>query len=121
MGKNLFQNNEQRRFDRKQLFYYLKVFHQETNELAGYLGDISTEGIMIFTKQAISLDADFKFTINLDEELEMDGKLTVEATSVWQEKDANPDYFIIGFKYIDMDQENLDLVKYLIKKYGFDK
>ncbi len=121
MGKDLFQNDEQRRFDRKQLYYYLKVYHQKTNELAGYLGDISTEGLMIFTKQAVSLDLDFKFTINLDEELEMNEKLMVEARSVWQEKDANPEYFIIGFKYVDMDQENLDLVKYLIKKYGFDK
>ncbi len=121
MGKDLFQNDEQRRFDRKQLFYYLKVYHQNANELVGYLGDISTEGLMIFTKQAILQDSDFKFIINLDEELEMNEKLMIEARSVWQEKDANPEYFIIGFKFIDIDQENLDLVKYLIKKYGFDK
>ncbi len=121
MGNGLFENDEQRRFDRKQLFYYLKVYHQTTNELVGYLGDISTEGLMIFSKQTVSLNSDYKFTINLDEELEMNDKLIVEARSLWQEKDANPEYFIIGFKYIDMDQENLDLVKYLIKKYGFDK
>ncbi len=121
MGNGLFENDEQRRFDRKQLFYYLKVYHQTTNELVGYLGDISTEGLMIFTKQSVSQDFDFKLRINLDEELEMSEKLMIEARSVWQEKDANPEYFIIGFKFVDIDQENLDLVKYLIKKYGFDK
>jgi hypothetical protein len=121
MDTHFFQNNEKRQFDRKQLYYYLKVNHDQTDLLAGFLGDISTQGLMLFSKESVEPDKVFKFRINLDKEFDMDENLVFEARSLWCERDANPEYFIIGFKFIDLDQSSIDIVKYLIKKYGFDK
>ncbi|MCK5163987.1 MAG: PilZ domain-containing protein [Desulfobacula sp.] len=120
MDSKVFQNDEKRKFDRKQLYYYLKVNHDQTNTLAGYLGDISTQGIMLFSKDSVEPDKAFNLRINLYEEFGMDENLVFEARSLWCEKDANPEYFIIGFKFIDLDQAGIDTVKYLIKKYGSD-
>ena len=121
MDNNLFQNSEKRNFDRKQLYYYLKVNHDQTNTLAGYLGDISAEGLMLFSKESFEPDKVFNFRVNLHKEFDMDENLVFDARSLWCEKDANPEYFIIGFKFVDLDQTGIDIVKYLIKKYGFDK
>ncbi|NOX35564.1 MAG: PilZ domain-containing protein [Deltaproteobacteria bacterium] len=121
MDTDLFRNNEKRRFDRQQLYYYLKVNYFKTGRLAGYLGDISAQGLMLFSKKAVDLDQVFHFRINLDEGFGMDENLVFEARSLWCEKDANPEYYIIGFKFIDMNQASIDIVKYLIKKYGFNK
>ena len=121
MDSTLFQDIEKRKFDRKQLYYYLKVNHDQTHTLAGYLGDISTQGLMLFSKESFELDTVFNFRINLDEDFGMDENFMFEARSLWCEKDANPEYFIIGFKFIDLGQACIDIVKYLIKKYGFDK
>ncbi|MBU1344026.1 MAG: PilZ domain-containing protein [Proteobacteria bacterium] len=119
MGAILFQNNEKRKFNRKQLYYYLKVNHHQTGMLAGYLGDISTKGLMLFTKEKIEPEKAVNFRIDLDEEFGMGKNLVFEARSLWCEKDVNPEFFIIGFKFIDIDQASIDIVEYLIEKYGF--
>lgn len=121
MDSDLFQNHEKRKFDRKQLYYYLKVYHDQAGTLAGYLGDISTKGLMLFTKESVELDKVFHFRINLDEEFGMDKDFVVEARSMWCEPDANPEYVVIGFKFSDLDEAGRDTVKYLIKKYGFEQ
>jgi len=112
---------EKRRSDRKQLYYYLKVIHDRTGALAGYLGDISTKGIMLLARESVELKKVFKFRINLNEEFGMEEDLVFDAESLWCEKDANPEFFIIGFRFVDMDQARLDIVTYLIKKYGFSE
>lgn len=121
MNTNLLKNFEKRRFDRKQLYYYLKVVHEKTGALAGYLGDISTEGLMLFTKESVDLNRVFKLRVNLDEEFGLKENLVFNAESVWCEKDVNPEFFIIGFKFVNMDQTGIDIVSYLIKKYGFSE
>lgn len=119
MNMSLLKNFEKRRFDRKQLYYYLKVVHEETGALAGYLGDISTEGLMLFTKESVDLNRVFKLRINLEEEFGLKENLVFNAESVWCEKDVNPEFFIIGFKFMKIDPAGIDIISYLIKKYGF--
>lgn len=121
MDSTLFQNHDKRRFDRNQLYYYLKVIHDPIDTLAGFLGDISTEGLMLFSKDEIELDRVFHFRINLDKEFGMEKNLVFEARSLWREMDANPEYFTVGFKFVDLDQAGSDIVKYLIQKYGFSQ
>jgi hypothetical protein len=124
MENSLFGNSEKRKFDRRQLYYYLKVIHDDTGRIAGYLGDISTQGLMIFTKEKLEIKQLFRMRINLDKELDkeldMKGDLIFDAKSLWVEKDANPEYYTIGFTFIDLNPAGMDMVKSLIKKYGFD-
>lgn len=119
MSNTLFRNFEKRRFDRKQLYYYLKVNHEETGDLAGYLGDISPEGLMVFSKESVELKKIFKLRIDLEQEFEIKDNLVLEAESIWCEKDANPEFFVIGLRLLNMDQARIDIISYLIKKYGF--
>lgn len=121
MGKDVFENHEKRKFDRRQLLYYVKVFHHKSGDLAGYLADISTEGLMLFSRSQIKENQGFCFRINLDEEFQMKEKLVFDARSVWCKLDANPDHFIIGFEFSGLDPAGIDTVKYVIQKYGFDK
>ena len=118
MNHSLLNNFEKRRFDRKQLYFYLRVVHDRTGALAGYLGDISTEGIMLFSRESAELNTVFRFRIKLNEEFGMEEDLIFDAESLWCEKDANPEFFIIGFRFMEMDQARIDIVAYLIKKYG---
>jgi len=118
MNHSLLNNFEKRRFDRKQLYFYLKVIHDSTGALAGHLGDISTEGIMLFSRESMAQKTVFRFRIKLNEEFGMEEDLVFDAESLWCEKDANPEFFIIGFRFMEMDQARTDIVTYLIKKYG---
>lgn len=103
------------------MLYYVKVFDLKTGNLSGYLADISTEGLMLFSKNPFNENEVFHFQINLDEEFEMNDRLDFEARNVWCRPDANPAYFIVGFEFVGLDQPRIDTVKYVIQKYGFDK
>ncbi len=121
MDSNPMDDHEKRRSDRKQLYFYLKAIHDSTGRIAGYLGDISTSGLMLFSREKMEPGQEVVLRINLDKELEMQAPLVFEARSLWCEKDANPEFFIIGYEFIDLGQDELDTVKYLIKKIGFTK
>ena len=112
-------HNENRKIDRRQLVYYLKVYETDTHELSGFLGDISGEGLMLFRPDAIEPGRIFSFTLFLKKEFGMDSDLVFDARSVWCEPDANPDYYAVGFKFVDLTQSGLDMVVYLMEKIGF--
>ncbi len=114
------EHHENRRFDREQLYYYLKVYHGQTKKLAGYLANISNDGLMLFSSQKIKSGAVLEFRIDLDKEFGLGDSLLFKLESRWCEKDINPDYYIIGFKFIAIDQAMIDKVQYLIQKYGFE-
>lgn len=121
MDDNNSQGKEKRGLDRQQLYYYLKVYDDQTNTLAGYLGDISNQGLMLFSRDSIEQGRLFNFRINLEQDLGLGENLFLDAQSVWCGKDINPDYYMIGFKFIDLDPDGLDIVRYLMNKYGFEK
>ncbi len=109
---------EKRRRDRKQLYFYLKVTQKDSNELLGYIADISTEGIMLLSKDRIDVDRIFSMKIEPYEELNMQSGLEFKAKSIWCEKDANPDYMVTGFEFISLDNTAMTKVNHLIKEYG---
>ncbi len=118
MDGNGIQIRDKRRFDRKQLYYYLKVFHHKSNKFAGYLGDISIQGLMLFNKKSVKVNKIFNLRINLDEGFGLNKKFIFDAKCLRCEQDVNPDYYSIGFEFIDLEQANMDIVDYLIKKFG---
>jgi hypothetical protein len=120
MGSALFDDRDNRQFDRKQLVYYLKVLYHDTGRIAGYLGDISAQGLMIFAKETIPAHQICRFRINKDDDLALSNHLVFDAKRLWIEKDANPEFYTIGFEFVDLDTQQLDLVKDLIKYHGFD-
>lgn len=116
MEPTLFKHHEKRQFDREQLYYYLKVYQGQ--KLAGYLGDISNQGLMLFTTRVIKKDVAFELRIELDKDFGLGDNLVFNVKSLWSKKDSNPDYYVVGFKYVDIDQDRIDKIQYLINKYG---
>lgn len=111
-------HHEKRQFDREQLFYYLKVY--QGKKLAGYLGDISKQGLMLFTHKKMETGKPMELRIELDKEFGLGDSLTFKVKSMWSEKDINPNYHMVGFKYDEIDEDRKDKIQYLIEKYGFE-
>jgi len=119
MGNRLFDDKDKRRFDRKQLVYYLKILHNDSGRIAGYLGDLSVRGLMLFSKEKIDTRKVFCLRINEDGDLGIREPMIFNARSLWVDKDVNPEYHAIGFEFLDLDQTGLDQIKDLITAYGF--
>lgn len=111
---------EARSYKRRHLIYYLEVYDDETGDLLGHLVDLTTEGMMLITKKEVLPDKNFRLGMMLPEEYFKEGILKIEARSMWSRKDVNPDFYAVGFKTYDLDEETSKLITALIDQVGFN-
>ena len=109
----------ERKFKRRHLIYYLRVYDRSTGVLIGHLADITTDGIMLVSEAPIKTDKDFKFKMTLPAELEGSRDITFDASSIWSHKDVNPDFYATGFKIDNIERKDIELIEILIDTFGF--
>ncbi len=111
--------NNKRNLKRRHLFYYLRVFNRATGEVLGHLVDMTTQGINLISEKPIETDTIFQLQIELPEEVAEQGKVSFDAESVKCVRDINPDFFSTGFKIVNIDQDNTQILQFLISDFGF--
>ncbi|MFH1146655.1 MAG: PilZ domain-containing protein [Pseudomonadota bacterium] len=111
---------EQRKLKRRHLVYYLEVMDRNSGRHLGNLVDITTEGLMLVTKERIGPDALLEFRIVLPSGLLGKPYLDLDGKSLWCELDVNPDLFATGFRFFNISEETLDDIEHLIEHYGFN-
>ena len=84
--------------ERKKTIYYFDVFDWKTDKLLGHAVDITTEGLMLVSKDKIDEGGSYQLKMTFPFELEGIKEITFDAVSRWSGKDVNPDYFDTGFK-----------------------
>ncbi|MCG2712014.1 MAG: PilZ domain-containing protein [Candidatus Omnitrophica bacterium] len=109
----------ERKFKRRHLIYYLRVYDCNAGVLIGHLADITTDGIMLVSEAPLKTDADFNFKMTLPAELRGSRDITFNASSVWCQKDVNPDFYATGFKISNIENKDLELIESLIDSFGF--
>ncbi len=108
-----------RKVKRRHLIYYLRVYDRNTGVLIGHLADITTDGIMLVSEAPIKTEVGFNFKMTLPAELEGSRDITFNASSVWCQKDVNPDFYATGFKISNIENKDLELIEILIDSFGF--
>ena len=111
--------SERRKFKRHHLVFYLKVFLQETNELIGFLGDITHEGLLLVSEDAIESDKAYNLQMRLFPEENAEKSLLFTATCRWSRIAANPDLFEAGFQFVNVTPHDVSLIDDLIDDIGF--
>ena len=111
---------ELRKLKRRHLVYYLEVLDRNTGQFLGNLADITTEGLMLLTKERIERDTAFGLRIILPAGLLGKPHLDLNVESLWCERDINPDLFANGFRFVDISEEMLDDIEHLVDHYGFN-
>ena len=114
------EGSEAREYKRRHLIYYLEVYDDETGDLLGHLVDLTTQGMMLITKQEVIPEKNFRLGMMLPEEYFKEGILKIEAHSMWCRKDVNPDFYAVGFKTYDLDKNTAKLITELINQVGFN-
>ena len=109
----------ERKFKRRHLIYYLRVYDRNTGVLIGHLADITTDGVMLVSETPVKTETDFDFKMTLPAEIEGSREITFETSSIWSKKDVNPDFYATGFKIRNIDNRDLDLISILIDAFGF--
>lgn len=109
-----------RRLKRHHLIFYLKVIDTSSGEVLGFLGDITTEGMMVMSKQPIESEREFDIEIRNQSGLSNARVVQCRARSLWNKSDVNPDYYATGFKLEDVSPESEVAIRALVREIGFD-
>lgn len=110
---------EKRRLKRKHLIYYLKVHDAKTNQVIGRVQDMHIEGMMLTSAKPLPTGATFHLKIDLPSEILGKKQLAVEARSMWNKRDVNPDYYDTGLKLSKMSEDDTKVIKRLTQRYRF--
>ena len=90
---------EQRRLKRRKLIYYLRVEDLSAGRPLGRLVDITTEGFMLVSSQAIPAGKEYRLALVLPPNPDAPGRIEFSARSLWSGKDVNPEFHDTGFAF----------------------
>jgi hypothetical protein len=111
---------EKRRLKRRHLIFYLRIFDARTNQLLGYLVDLTPEGIMLMSEHKIERGKKFKLKMDLPSEYSDRQQIEFDAESVWNSTDINPDFYDTGFKFSNVTVEEQQVIEDIIDDLGFE-
>lgn len=93
---------------------YFRIFDEENEEFLGYLMDISPNGAMVLSKCSIEKDRQFKLRVEMPAEIARTDDLNLTCKSIWCEKDVNPQYFRVGFVFVETPPQLTDIMENLV-------
>ena len=109
--------DERRKLERREIMFYSRVFDRKTGKHLGYLGNLTTGGLMIISEEAIDDQVSFELRVELPEDTYRKNVLDIAATSLWCQPDIDPKLFNIGFELGRTDPEDLDIIEELVKDF----
>lgn len=108
----------QRRIERHQLSYYLKVFNRITDKPMGYIGNVSCEGLLLISQIPMLVGGHFDMQIKIPGH-DAPRYISFSATCRWSHEDVTPGSFDSGFSLVAPPAEYADLVDALRVYFSF--
>ncbi|MGE8188924.1 PilZ domain-containing protein [Pseudomonas sp. NPDC086278] len=108
-----------RRIERHQLPYFLKVFNSITDKPIGFLGNVSADGLMLISQLPMMVGVDFDLRLKIPAS---DGSLQVidlTACCLWCREDETPQHYDAGFGLQWAPPEYGQLVSALKQYFSF--
>ncbi|MDJ0622513.1 MAG: PilZ domain-containing protein [Desulfocapsaceae bacterium] len=113
---------ERRKYERKNLIFYLRVHDDKKGSLLGHVVNFSANGLMMLSGSAISLDSRQRLRLKLPAVTCSHEDLIFDAHSRWCHKDKNPDFYITGFQLcFAKKQEKTESEMFLERLSGFER
>ncbi|WP_435104890.1 PilZ domain-containing protein [Arhodomonas sp. AD133] len=106
-----------RRRPRDVVDQFFPVYHEETGELLGYLTDINVDGGMLEAREPLEESAIYPMRIKLQEPVEGNDELTLQARCVWNRKDRNAVFHRVGFEFVDLSPATRTLLQEFAARY----
>ncbi len=110
---------DRRRYQRKNLSYYLPIMDNDTEQVLGHLVDISLVGIMIDCKRNIPSGQKFNLRLDLMENMGEKSSVEFAAQCKWCRFDKiQPYLYNAGFEITHISETDLEVIKMISEKYG---
>lgn len=110
---------KQRRIERHQLPYYLKVFNRVTDKPIGYIGNVSLDGLMLISPYPMLVGAGFDFRLKIPGHDGQVRTIDFAATCRWSREDITPGTYDSGFCLAEPPAEYVEMVDALRRYFSF--
>ncbi len=118
-GKAILSMFTERRIERHQLPYFLKVFNRITDKPIGYIGNVSEDGLMLISHLPMMLGAVFELRLKIPDSNGLCQVIDLRACCLWCHEDATPHHYDAGFSLHNAPPEYGKLVSALQRYFSF--
>lgn len=108
----------QRRIERHQLPYYLKVFNRVTDKPMGSIGNVSLDGLMLISQLPMLVGARFDMRLKIPGR-ESQHLIDFSATCQWCREDVTPGSYDSGFALVAPPADYVEMVEALRYYFSF--
>lgn len=106
-----------RRLEREQLDRFIRVVDNQSGELAGFLVDLSIDGVLLGSDSPLDMSGTSKFKLEFPEDLPVNEEVTFDAQGIWGNQGENSIFYETGFRIINMPGEVRHRVEKLIASH----
>ena len=110
-----------RKLKRVHLIYHTLVFYRTTGHLAGNLVDVSTQGLKLMSKEALTVNEVYELKMTLPKAKPESGTREIEfdVRCAWCRKSVYPDFYDSGIEFQNMEIEDTQQIRSLIEQFGY--
>ena len=112
--------DEKRQLERIPLIYYLGVFDRNTDDLIGYLADITSEGALIMCEKPIKTGSSHELKIESYSLTQASKDIEFDARCMWTAECTTLNFYNCGVQFQRIEQEILEEIKVLVDKFGLE-
>jgi hypothetical protein len=97
----------------------MRVLDNNTQELVGYLADISPRGFKLDSKQALLVNKDYALRLDLTPEISEKPYIVFVARTRWSQPDStDPFAHNEGFQIVSIAPRDEEIFQRIVQKYG---
>ena len=110
----------QRKTERVKAMIFTAVYELHGHILLGFLGDLTTQGVMIVGEKPIETDRDLILSIEFQGATEVPGgRLIIPAHVAHCDVDKDSAYYHTGFKFLEVAEKDKEIIESLVSRYKF--
>jgi hypothetical protein len=112
-------SDERRYLKRRKFTYYMRVLDNYTQQIVGYLADISEKGFQLDSPQPVPVNKDFSFRLDLTPDVSDKNFITFSARCRWCKPDeSDPFSHRTGFQIIGISPHDNEIFQRIVAKYA---
>ena len=119
LGKAILSMFKERRIERHQLPYFLKVFNRITDQPIGYIGNVSEDGLMLISQLPLMQGVVFDLRLKIPVGEGCQQMIDLTAYCLWCHEEATPHHYDAGFSLQWAPPEYGQLVHALKQYFSF--
>lgn len=106
-----------RRLEREQLDRFIRVIDSQSGKLAGFLVDLSVDGVLLGSNSPLDMSGTAQFKLELPDDVPGGEDVTFQAQGVWGNQGENSIFYETGFRILDMPGDVRHRVEKLIASH----